>query len=181
MDRIPESSLQRVVNGFNLMPGTLRDQLADSVTMLVFLRHFGCIFCREMVADIRAAAESAADYPKVLFFYQGTPTEGRAFLRRYWPDVRAIADQEFAFYEDFGVEQGTFLQVLGPRALLATRRARAKGHDSGERAGDPWRLPGVFVVRGERILWTHRFGHQADHPDFGAVPALIQTTAGNAR
>jgi hypothetical protein len=180
LDRIPESSLQRVVNGFNLMPGSLRDQIGDADTMLVFLRYFGCIFCREMVADIRAASEADANYPDVLFFYQGTPTEGRAFLRRSWPEVRAIADPELAFYEDFGVEQGSFLQVLGPRALLSTRRARAKGHDFGERSGDPWRLPGVFVVRGDAILWTHRFAHQADHPDFGAVPTLIRAAAGGA-
>lgn len=174
MDRIPESSLQRMVNGVNLMPGTLRDQLGEAETLLVFLRYFGCIFCREMVADIRAAAEADPDYPAVLFFYQATPTEGRAFLRRYWPEARAIADPELAFYADFGVEQGSYLQVLGPRALLSTRRAKAKGHDFGERSGDPWRLPGVFVVRGEDILWSHRFGHQADHPDFRGVPDLVR-------
>jgi len=174
VDRIPESSLDRNVSGVNLMPGSLRDQLGDGLTLLVFLRYFGCIFCRELVADIRAAAEGDPEYPAVLFFFQGTPTEGRAFLRRYWPEVRAIADPELAFYEDFGVEQGGLLQVLGPRALLATRRARAKGHDPGERSGDVWRMPGLFLVRGPRILWAHRFEHQADHPDFSRLPAVAR-------
>ncbi|MCH2187007.1 hypothetical protein MK280_14165, partial [Myxococcota bacterium] len=117
--RISEASLSRVVSGVNLMPGTLADQIGDSELLLVFLRHFGCIFCREMVADIRAAKESDPDYPEVLFFFQGTPTEGRAFLRRDWPDVRAIADAEQVFYEDFGVNQGSFLQIFGPRAFLS--------------------------------------------------------------
>jgi hypothetical protein len=174
LDRIPDSSLDRNVSGFNLMPGSLRDQLGDDATLLVFLRYFGCIFCREMVADIRAAAENDPDYPAVLFFFQGTSTEGRAFLRRYWPDVRAIADPELAFYEDFGVEQGRMLQVFGPRVLLATRRARSKGHASGEGSGDPWRMPGLFLVRGPEILWSHRFDHQADHPDFAELPAIAR-------
>ena len=177
MARISEASLSRVVSGVNLMPGTLADQIGDSETLLVFLRHFGCIFCREMVADIRAAKESDPDYPKVLFFFQGTPTEGRAFLRRDWPDVRAIADAEQSFYEDFGVNQGSFLQIFGPRALLSTSRARAKGHSPGERSGDILRMPGLFWVRGAEILWAHRFRHQADHPDFKQLPALAREGA----
>jgi len=180
LDRIPASSLDRVVSGVNLMPGSLRDQIGDRETLLVFLRYFGCVFCREMVADIRAAVEADPDYPDVLFFFQGTPTEGRAFLRRYWPDVRAIADPELAFYEDFGVEQGRILQVFGPRVLLSTRRARAKGHEPGEGSGDPWRMPGLFLVRGEKVLWSHRFAHQADHPDFASVPAIGRAAVAGA-
>ena len=170
MDRIPDSSLERVVSGVNLMPGTLRDQLGERETLLVFLRYFGCIFCREMVAEIRARVREDPDYPEVLFFFQGTATEGRAFLRRDWPDVRAIADPDVAFYQDFGVERGSVMQVFGPGPLLATRRAKSKGHASGERTGDPWRMPGLFLALGEKILWQHRFSHQADHPDFASVP-----------
>jgi hypothetical protein len=172
MERIPKSSLERGVSGVNLMPGCLRDQIGVRETLLVFLRYFGCIFCREMVADVRAAAEQDAGYPDVLFFFQGSPTEGRAFLRRYWPEARAVADADHAFYEDFGVERGGLLDVLGPRALLATRRAKAKGHEFGERSGDVWRMPGLFLVRDEQVLWQHQFSHQADHPRFAAIPML---------
>lgn len=175
MDRIPETSLDRTVMGVNLMPGSLRDQLGERETLLVFLRFFGCIFCREMVADIRAAAESDPDYPDVLFFFQGTPTEGRAFLRRYWPGVRAISDPDLAFYEDFGVERGSLLQVLGPRSLLAHRRASAKGHEAGDRDGDVWRMPGVFLVRGDEILWSYRFAHAGDAPDFAAMAEIARS------
>lgn len=177
LERIPEQALVRGVSGVNLMPGSLADQLGNDETLLVFLRYFGCLFCREMVADIRAAKEADADYPAVLFFFQGNATEGRAFLRRYWPDVRAIADPELEFYADFGVEQGRFLQVFGPRALLSTRRAKAKGHSPGERSGDPMRMPGLFLVRGAELLWSHRFEHQADHPDFVALPATARASA----
>jgi len=177
LDRIPDRALSRVVSGVNLMPGSLADQLGDGETLLVFLRYFGCIFCREMVADLRSATEGDPGYPDVLFFFQGTPTEGRAFLRRYWSDVRAIADPELGFYEDFGVQQGRVLQVFGPRVLLSTRRARSKGHDFGERSGDVLRMPGLFLVRGSEVMWSHRFTHQADHPDFTSLPALARAAA----
>lgn len=41
MQIISETILNRPVQGVNLTPGTLRDQLGAGPTLLVFLRHFG--------------------------------------------------------------------------------------------------------------------------------------------
>jgi AhpC/TSA antioxidant enzyme len=171
VERIPTEVLDRFAGGVSLMPGTLRDQLGDRTTLLVFLRHFGCAFCRETIADLREASEDP-EYPPVLFFFQGTATEGRAFLRRYWPGARAIADPELSFYEAFGVERGSLLQMFGPGVLSAGLRARRKGHGNGERSGDIYRMPGAFLVRGDEVLWRHQYRHAGDHPDFRALPAL---------
>jgi len=54
MDAITDEILDAPVSGVNLAPGTLRAQLGERPTLLVFLRHFGGIFCREAVADLRA-------------------------------------------------------------------------------------------------------------------------------
>lgn len=178
MERIPDAVLARFVRGVSLMPGTLRDQLGDRPTLLVFLRHFGCPFCKETIAGLRAAAEGDASYPAVLFFYQGSPTEGRAFLRRYWPVVRAIADPEASFYEDFGVGRAGIMQMFHPAIVPALLRARAGGFLEGEGSGgDPRRMPGLFLARGAEILWSHRARHQADHPEFARIPALAGITA----
>jgi hypothetical protein len=171
VERIPAAVLDRFVGGVNLMPGSLRNQLGDRVTLLVFLRHFGCVFCRETVADLREAARSP-DYPAVLFFFQGTPTEGRALLRRDWPEVRAVADPELVFYEAFGVDRGSLLQMIGPSVFAAGLRARRKGFENGERTGDIYRMPGAFLVQVDRVLWQHRYRHAGDHPDFARVAGL---------
>jgi hypothetical protein len=170
---LSDEVLDAPVAGVNLMPGTLRDQLGDATTLLVFLRHFGCVFCRETVAELRLASE-AADFPPLLFFFQGSPTEGRAFLRRDWPTVRAVADTELRFYEAFGVERMGWTSMLQPGLWAAEHRARAKGFRQGERSGDIWRMPGVFLVQGARILWAHEFRHAGDLPDFAAVPGLVR-------
>lgn len=174
--RIPAEVLDAPVAGVNLMPGTLRDQLGPEPTLLVFLRHFGCVFCRETVAELRQSSE-AADFPPILFFFQGTPTEGRAFLRRDWPTVRAVADPGLRFYEAFGVERMSWTDMLRPALWEAQRRARARGFEQGERSGDIWRLPGVFLVLGDRVLWSHEYRHAGDLPDFAAVPALARARA----
>jgi hypothetical protein len=162
------------VGGVGLMPGTLRDQLGGDVSLLVFLRHFGCMFCRETLTDIRLAAEADPEFPRVVFFFQGSATEGRAFLRRYWPGVRAVADPDLEFYKLFGVRRAGLLEALGPPVLLGARkRAKAKGHKNGPRSGDVWRMPGVFAVRGEEIIWSYEPAHAADHPDFTRISELI--------
>lgn len=178
MDEIPAAALDRIVTGANLMPGTLRDQLGEEPTLLVFLRFFGCTFCRETVADIRAASEAADAYPPVIFFSQGSQTESRAFMRRYWPEARVVSDPELVFYEDFGVRRGSVLKMFGPGVFSAKRRANAKGHGNGEADGDIWRMPGIFLVRGQEILWRHDFRHAADHPDFTTIPGHASHPAG---
>lgn len=170
--RIPEELLDFVVVGMNLSPGRLRDQLDETPTLFVFLRHFGCIFCREAIADIRAATESAPGFPRTLFFFQGTPTEGRAFLRRAWPEVRAVADPTGELYDAFGIERGGLIANLGPPVWRARSRARAKGHRNGARSGDVWRMPGAMLTRGELIHWVHDVRHAADQPDLAEVSRL---------
>lgn len=173
--RVPVEALRTPVGGVNLAPGTLADQLAAhrgpaGETLLVFLRHFGCIFCRETVAELRAAAEKDPAYPPVLFFFQGTPTEGRAFLRRYWREARAVADPERQLYAAFGVTRGSVLQLFGPGVWRAASRAREKGHEQGPAQGNVLMMPGVFLVRGADVVWTHRYRHAGDHPDFARIP-----------
>ncbi len=166
---IPEAVLVSPVAGVNLVPGPLRSQLDRRGTLLVFLRHFGCMFCRETVSDLRALAEARSDYPRVLFFFMGSPREGRAFLLRYWPAARAIADPEKRFYTAFSVERGSLLQMFGPAVWRAKRRAEEKGFENGERIGDIWMMPGAFLVRDERVVWTHVPRHAGDAPDFARL------------
>jgi hypothetical protein len=33
-------------------------------------------------------------------------------------------------------------------------------------------MPGLFLVRGERVLWQHDFKHAGDHPDWARVGTL---------
>ena len=167
--RIPEAVLKQPVAGVNLAPGTLGDQLGDELTLLVFLRHFGCIFCRETLADLRAVVARDPDFPRPLVFFLGRPTEGRAFLRRDWPTLRAVSDPKAELYEAFGVARGGLLQMFRPEVFAARSRAAAKGHRNGPRTGDVWRMPGMFLARGSEIVWAHEARHAGDPPDYARI------------
>ena len=179
-EALPASLLARPVVGVGLSPGTLRDQLRADPTLLVFLRHFGCIFCRETLVDMRAFAECEPRFPDPLFFYQGSPSEGRAFLRRYWPGLRAVADPKAEIYEAMGIGRGSLLQMFGPSVWSARSKAQAKGHQNGERQGDVWRMPGVFLVSKTELLWSHEYRHAADHPDYEEICRVAAAAVGPA-
>jgi hypothetical protein len=175
VNEIPAAVLDEPVTGLNLVPGRLRDQLGDEPTLLVFLRQLGCLFCRETVGDLRAATARDAAFPPLLLFTQSGRMELLAFLRRDWPAARAVSDPEQRFYAAFGVQRMSPLGLLRPSLRSAARRAREKGYAGGERSGDVWRMPGVFLVRGERVVWSHAFRHAGDHPDWARIPALAAT------
>jgi hypothetical protein len=172
--RLPPELLDAPVAGVNLMPGSLRDQMGDAATLLVFLRHFGCVFCRETLADLSAASAADPGFPPTLLFFQGSATEGRALLRREWPSLRAVSDPQLRFYEGFGIDRMGWLDLLRPGLRSAARRARERGIEQGERSGDIWRLPGVFLVRGDRVLWSHPFRHAGDRPDWERIGPLAR-------
>jgi len=175
-DRVPKLLLDQVVAGINLVPGTLRDQLGSEPTLLVFLRHLGCIFCRETIADLREMCERDPGFPRPLLLFQGSPIEGRALLRRYWPQARAIADPDREFYEGFGVGRGGLLEMFRPAVWIAKSRAESKGHRNGPRSGDIWRMPGAFLTRDDEILWAHEYRHAADHPDYARIAEIARAT-----
>jgi hypothetical protein len=176
-DRIPDAWLDRPVTGLSLAPGRLRDQLGTGLALVVFLRHFGCMFCRETLADMRAVSESDPRFPDPLFFFQGSSAEGRAFLRRYWPRLRAVSDPAGEFYEAFGIPRGGPIKMFRPAVWSARSRAMARGHRNGERSGDIWRMPGVFLVRGSQVVWAHAYRHAADHPDYELICELTDAAA----
>src|ERR1700729_3230599 len=96
---LDSSVLDVAVQGRNLRPGSLRDQLGARPTLLVFLRHLGCLFCREWLVGLHKSTESDPTFPKALYFHTGTVAQGDAFFSAYAPGVRAVSDPDQRFYK----------------------------------------------------------------------------------
>jgi hypothetical protein len=166
---IADETLDRAVFGVNLMPGTLRDQLGDAPTLLIFLRFFGCVFCRETVSDLRTLSEGKPDYPRVIFVSEAEKIEIQAFVRRYWPTAATISDPEGILYAAFGVGKSV-LKSFSPSVFRAARRATEKGIERGPTDGNVFRLPGAFLMKGDEVIWKHDFRHSGELPDFEHLP-----------
>src|SRR5690606_14956744 len=66
---------------------TLRAQLdSERPTLLLFLRHLGCVFCRQMVKDVRIASDEAdagqaeKRFPRVVFVHSAETERGARFF-----------------------------------------------------------------------------------------------------
>ena len=167
---IPPTLLAASVYGINLRADTLQANLAPDGTLLVFLRHFGCLFCREMVADLRAHAATDGERERILFFYQGTVPEGREFFAKHWSSARAIADQPLKFYRGFDVPKTSLLRALAPAVWRSGMKTWARGHRPEPVQRNVRQMPGFMWVQDGRIIWRHDFEHVGDHPNLREIP-----------
>ncbi len=179
LTRLDEDLLEAPVAGSGLHEDeagrtTLRAQLdGERPTLLLFLRHLGCVFCRQMVKDVRIASDEAdagqaeKRFPRVVFVHSAGAEQGARFFGRYWPGAPAISDREKRLYTAFGLERGSLVQLVGPAVIGRGARAMLRGHGIGRPAGDPLLMPGLFLIAPDgRILARHTFRHIGDHPDF---------------
>jgi peroxiredoxin len=139
---------------------------------IVFLRHFGCTFCREAVTDLRAARkriESAS--ARLVLVHMSSDEQARSFLSRDGlEDVTCISDPERVLYRAFTLGRGSFRQLFGWSVWKRSWSAGVvDGHGVGWPQGDGLQMPGAFVVRDGRVV--QQFVHEtaADRPDYGEL------------
>ena len=176
MRQVEPAILAAPVEGMNLSPGTLRDQLAAPATLVAFLRHLHCMFCREMVDDLRAAAADAA-FPPVVLVTQSPKEDLADFFAERWPAARAIADPARGLYSAFDVARASFGGLMGPAVWSCGVRASRRGHTQKlmhtihPPTGDPWLLSALFLIEpGGIVRWECRAKYAGDRPDYDGVP-----------
>ncbi len=163
--------LDRPVTGRNLRDGTLGDQIGSRPTLLVFLRHLGCLFSREWLDELgRASADPA--FPALLYVHLGTLEQGATFFEDLAPAARAVSDPEQRLYLAFGVPRASALQLLDPRVWACGMRAFGGGHKPGKPIGDPLVMPGLFLVEGGRVTWEFVPEHMGGLPPVDRIPRL---------
>ncbi len=179
MQEAPSDILQPAVwNDMILMnSGESLALVADqSPVLLVFLRHFGCSFCREAIADIaKRRTRLEAQGVRVVFVHMAPEKEvAEKFFRRYklFP-IDHISDPEKKFYQAFGLGRGTPAQLFGLMNWIRGFQAGViEGHGfayQSEEIGDGFQMPGVFVLH--KGIVKHSFVHQHawDRPDYEAI------------
>jgi hypothetical protein len=144
-------------------------QAGDLLT--VFLRHAGCTFCRETLADLRRL-RPRLDAQRVTpcLIHMGDDAAAAAFFAAYgMDDVPRISDPERTLYRAIGLQRGTLAQLIGPYVWWRGIQALLGGHGVGAPRGDGLQLPGAFVLRDGRIAAAYRHRTAGDRPDYLAL------------
>ena len=156
----------------NLPPDSpLKALAARSPALVIFLRSFGCTFCREAMADVAAVRDQIrAAGAAVAFVHGGSEAEATPWFAKYGlSDVAQISDPTLAHYRAFGLGRTRAQALVDPRVWVRGA-ACAINHGFGGQTVEMMRqLPGVFVVQGDRILAEYRHQSPADRPDYVAL------------
>ena len=147
----PNASVQ-TLNGDAVDLSTLWSG-ADRGLALVFLRHYGCPFCKEHAREIDSrSAELRVSGVHVAFIGCGTSDEARTFRDELRLTNPVFNDADRAAYEAYGIGVASAGSVLNPRVMAGGVRAAAKGFLPRRSSGHPLQLQGQFLVGRDGII-----------------------------
>lgn len=150
---------------------TVQDLTTESPAMLIFLRHFGCMFCKEALADIsekRASIE--AQGVRLIFIHMAENDVAERYFQKFnLENVLHVSDPECKYYTAFGLMKGNFSQLFGLRVWMRGFTGPLPNGYYPEQAqtlGDSFQMPGVFVIHQHFIKsrYVHKF--VSDRPDY---------------
>src|SRR5271154_1425379 len=115
---------------------TLLDLVDESPVLLIFLRHFGCAFCRQTLDDVsklRGAIEGQGVRP--VFVHLGTPERAKPYFDYYHlSDLERVSDPEASLYTQpvFDLaRKSAFSHFLIPKVWKAWLRGAIRKHGFG--------------------------------------------------
>jgi peroxiredoxin len=153
----------------------LGDEWRSQPAIVVWLRHFGCLFCREMAADFRARQEEiAALGARLVFVGNGEVRWAREFAAQECPECRLLTDPGLGSYRAIGARRG-WSTTLGARSVASGWRAFRRGFRQTAVRGVADQQGGVLaVLPGDRIAYAYISASAGDHPPVDAVLAALR-------
>ena len=150
---------------------TLLELVDESPLLLIFLRHFGCSFCRQTLDDVsklRGGIEAKAIRP--VFVHLGTPERAKPYFDYYHlSDIERVSDPQASLYAQpvFSLgRKSAFSHFLVPTVLKAWLQGGIRKYGFGMIKEDADQMPGIFFLRQRAIVRAFRYKTIADEPDY---------------
>ena len=138
-------------------------------TLVVFLRHAGCTFCREALQDLSTQRQQLEDGGVQLAFVTMSEEPGaqKIFDAYGLGDAPRISDPSCELYRAFDLRRGGWGEMFAPRVWWRGLKAGVlEGNGVGALDGDGFRMPGVFLIRDGQVITSYRHASPADRPDY---------------
>jgi peroxiredoxin len=142
-----------------------------SPVLLIFLRHFGCSFCRQAISDVADLREELARRGvRPVFVHLGTPERAKPFFDYYGiGDVERVSDPEARIYQNpvFLLSRiHPALTLLQPSVWVGWLKGAIFKHGIGAIKEDGEQMQGLFFLKGPKIVRQFRYRTIADEPDY---------------
>jgi len=149
---------------------TVLELSKNGPVLLTFLRHFGCIFCREALHDLADRKQKIADanINLVLVHMSDNSVAEQYFVDYNIPNVEHISDPHCELYSAFGLAKGGPSQLLGLKNFIRgfELTIKSKSKPALRFIGDGFQMPGIFMIDNGNMV--DRFVHlsAADRPNY---------------
>jgi len=144
--------------------------------LLIFLRHFGCTFCKQTMSDlarVRDQIEAKGLLPIIIHM----ASEELATKRLHHfnlPNIGHVSDPDLSLYAYFGLKKGTFSQLYGLKVVVGGMKALAEGFSlptASKEYGNISQMPGVFVLETGEIKLAFIHSTVADRANYMQIVA----------
>jgi peroxiredoxin len=175
VNHVSETAARSLVRDLDGGEHELRELWAERPAVLVFVRHFGCLFCREQAEQLRAQVDRIHERgAELVVIGNGNRHFARGFREQLGLATPLYVDTTRVSYRALGMRRSLRRTLLSPAAWRSGWRALRAGFRQRRTQGDPWQLGGVLVVTPDgRVPYAHLSETAGDHPPVADVLAAI--------
>ncbi len=150
-DPAPDAIVE-TLNGDTVALSTLWSG-ADRGLAIVFLRHYGCPFCKEHAREIDShSADLRHAGVAVALIGCGSSDEARRFRDDLRLNIPLFNDAEREAYAAYGLGLASAGSLLNPKVMAGGVRAAAKGFLPKRSSGHPLQLQGQFLIGCDGVI-----------------------------
>ncbi len=149
---------------------TLLSLSNEKPILLIFLRHFGCVFCKEALSDLAEMRTSIeAKGVELVFVHMAKNALADRYFEEF--DLKGalhISDPNKMYYIDFGLRKGNFSQLYGLSTWLRGFSADVKQFEleRSPQLGDSTQMPGIFSIKNGTITGEYIHKKASDKPNY---------------
>lgn len=138
--------------------------------LLVFLRHFGCVFCKEALADLSSLKkELVGKKVHLVFVHMAKEDIAESYFTKFGlAGVEHVSDPLKEVYQQFGLVRGNVSQLFGLGTWMRGFKLQTNGYtlEMGAELGDSFQMPGLFVLRDGKVVEEYVHKNASDRPDY---------------
>ena len=173
-------SILSALKEMSIQSGESIEELSQNQPVfIVFLRHFGCIFCMEAMNDIaKERTEIESRDVKIVLVHMASPDVAESYFQEYnLSGIDHISDPECQYYEAFGLVKGSFNQLFGLKVWLRTAQLTIKDLTKLRRKqiGDGFQMPGAFLIHNGELREKYIHSRASDRPDYLQLTACCSS------
>ena len=146
--------------------------------VVIFLRHFGCSFCKETLFGLKTHSQSIQKLgARTVIVHMAEHSEGQKVMEEYGlHETLHISDKDGIYYKYFGLPLGRLHNLFNLRVLIKSLILVSKGRSLPQGVqGNPFQLSGVFIVKNGKIEYASEGIEVTDTPNWNQIELQLKS------